>query len=289
VLAAAGETAPAAAAAAEGATQAAAGIGFWEGAFLGLVQGATEFIPVSSSGHLVLGRLVRSWMGGAAYAPAAENLAFDVAVHAATLLAMLLYFRDDIVALFRKRPRVMGLVILGCVPAGIIGYFFKDWFHGITASAYVLGAAFMVNGLFLVGSKFFGIETKRLEDLRPSDSLLVGLAQAVALTPGISRSGITITSGLVCGLRRTEAFVFGFMVGMPVIAGATVYELKDIQQLTVSDSWSGLVAGFIVAFISGLVAVWILARLVRRRNLLPFGIYTLILGLAVIVCQAIWG
>jgi undecaprenyl-diphosphatase len=252
------------------------GIGLWEGIFLGLIQGVTEFIPVSSSGHLAVGHMI--W-GKAAHE--AER-AFDVAVHAATLFAMVLYFRDDIVNLLRKRPRLLGLIVLGCVPAALIGGLFKNWFEGLAVSAYVVGGAFIINGLFLIASRFFGIETKRLEDLRPSDSLLVGFAQAVALTPGISRAGMTITSGLICGLRRTEAFTFSFLLGMPVIAGAAAYKLKNIGQLAVGDSWLGLLAGFVAAFVSGLAAVWVLAQLVKRRNLLPFGIYTVALGVVVI-------
>jgi undecaprenyl-diphosphatase len=270
-----------------------AGIGFWEGLLFGLIQGVTEFIPVSSSGHLVVGRLLRQWMGGAPVTSGgAENAAFDVTVHAATLFAMALYFRDEVLSLLRERTRLIGLIFMGCVPAGLVGLFFGDWFENIQLSrfaGYAVGGAFIINGLFLVSSKFFGIETKRLDDLRPSDSLLVGLAQAVALTPGISRSGITITSGLICGLRRSEAFTFSFLLGMPIISAAAVYKLKDIGQLAVSDSWGGLAGGFMAAFVTGLIAVWILARMVRRRNLLPFGVYTLVLGAVVIVCRIVWG
>jgi len=266
--------------------EAAGNIGFWEGLFLGAIQGVTEFIPVSSSGHLALGHMI--WGRSSCDA----ERAFDVAVHAATLFAMVLYFRDDIVQLMKKRPRLIGLLILGCVPAGLVGLFFKKNMENLATNAWVVGGAFMVNGVFLLASRFFGIETKRLEDLRPSDSLLVGLAQAVAITPGISRSGMTITSSLICGLRRSEAFVFSFLLGMPIIAAATAYKLSSIGKLAVSDSWSGLAGGFVAAFFSGLVAVWILARLVRRRNLVPFGIYTLGLGLVVIgikIAKAIWG
>ncbi len=266
--------------------EAAGSIGFWEGIFLGIIQGVTEFIPVSSSGHLAIGHMIWGQSSGD------SERAFDVAVHAATLFAMVLYFRDDIVQLVQKRPKLIGLLMLGCVPACLVGLVFKKNMENLATNAWVVGGAFMINGIFLLASRFFGIETKRLEDLRPSDSLLVGLAQAVAIAPGISRSGMTITSSLICGLRRGEAFVFSFMLGMPVIAAATVYKLSSIKDLAVSDSWGGLIGGFIAAFFSGLVAVWILARLVRRRNLVPFGIYTLGLGLVVIgvkIVNAIWG
>lgn len=272
------------------------GIGLWEGVFLGLVQGFTEFIPVSSSGHLAVGHMIKAWLSDGpekamTAAQLAANRAFDVAVHAATLFVMLLYFRDEVVALINRRTKLIGMVVLGCIPAVAAGLFAGSWFESLAASGYVVGAAFIVNGLFLIVSKFFGIETKRLEDLRPSDALLVGLSQAVAITPGISRSGMTITSGLVCGLRRGEAFVFSFLLGMPVIAGAAAYKLKSIGDLAVSDSWLGLAGGFVAAFLSGLVAVCLLAKLVKRRNLLPFGLYTLALGFIIIgvkIAQAIW-
>jgi len=286
--------APEAEIAAEVATEAVAagggGIGFWEGVLLGLLQGVTEFLPVSSSGHLAVGHMLKKWLSGSpelagSAAQMAADRAFDVAVHAATLFAMVLYFRDQIVSLLTRRPRLLGLVALACVPAVLVGLIFGKKLAGLAVYPYVVGGAFMVNGLFLIASKFFGVEIKRLEDIRPSDSLLVGLSQAVAIIPGISRSGLTITSGFICGLRRTDAFAFSFLIGMPVIAGAAAYKLRDIGQLAVSDSWGGLLGGFVAAFLSGLVAVWILAKLVKSRNLLPFGVYTLFLGVLVIVAR----
>ena len=282
--------------------EAAGSIGFWEGALMGLVQGVTEFIPVSSSGHLAVGHLIKDIMDTAPEstrtaavlaARQASDRAFDVSVHVATLFAMMLYFRDEIVEIFTKRPRMILLIGLACIPAVLVGLAAGDWFENLATSAYVVGAAFMVNGLFLIASNFFGVETRRMEDMSLGEgaptSLVVGLAQAVALAPGISRSGITITSGFICGLRRSEAFAFSFLVGMPVIAGAAAYKMKDIGQLAVSDSWKGLAGGFAAAFFSGLIAVWILARLVKKRNLLPFGVYTLLLGIAVIIAKTIWG
>ena len=260
---------------------AAAGIGLWEGLLLGLVQGVTEFLPVSSSGHLAIGHLV--WGGGGGEAARA----FDVAVHCATLFAMMLYFRDDLVALLTKRPRLITLIVLGSVPAGLLGLLLHAQIEGLAENAWAVGAFLMLNGLVLLTSRYFGVETKRLDDLRPSDSLMVGLAQALGLLPGVSRSGATITGGLVSGLRRNEAFVFSFLLGMPLIAAATAWKLRDIGNLAISTSWNGLVAGFAAAFVSGLVAAWVLARLVRQRNLLPFGIYTLVLGLLVIAVKLV--
>jgi undecaprenyl-diphosphatase len=271
------------------AAAAAVGIGFWDGVLFGLIQGVTEFIPISSSGHLALGHMVSRWLGVNGPADNGAEKAFDVAVHAATLLVMLMYFRDELRDMLIRRPRLLVLIMLGSVPAGLAGLLAGDWFEGLGISAFILGGCFIVNGLFLTAARYFGIETKRFDDLRPSDSILIGLAQALALAPGISRSGMTITSGMVCGLRRAEAFAFSFLLGMPIIAAATALKLRGIYHLAVSDSWSGLVGGFIAAFFSGLIAVTILARLVKTRNLLPFGIYCLLLGLATVVAGMIWG
>ena len=144
-------------------------------------------------------------------------------------------------------------------------------------------AALVLNGLFLAASNFFGVETRRLRDMTAGDSLLIGLAQAVAITPGISRSGSTIAAGLVCGMQREEAFTFSFLLGMPAIAGATLLEAREIKALALSGSWGGLVAGFVVAFVAGLVSIWVLGKIVKRRNLLPFGLYTIALAFAVLV------
>lgn len=277
VLAAAAGAGPAGAGAPPPPAPAPGGIGVGQGLLMGLVQGLTEFLPVSSSGHLALGRLL--WGGGGA----AHHLAFDVAVHAATLFAMALYFRDEIVELFTRRPRVLGMILLASAPAALAGLTLEQAFKSLGARPAALGALFLLNGLILLASRRFGVETKRMSTLTAPDALLVGLAQAVALAPGISRSGATISAGLFSGLRREEAFTFSFLLGMPAIAGATLLKMRGIRQLAVSESWSGLVAGFAAAFFAGLVAVGILGRLVRRRNLSAFGAYTAVLGAVVII------
>jgi undecaprenyl-diphosphatase len=259
-------------------------IGFWEGALLGLIQGVAEFIPVSSSGHLWMWHCIRGQSDGSV------NMAFDVAVHMATLFAMLLYFRDDIMRLFSRRPRLVGLVMAACIPAAAVGLLFGDWFDSMGVSnyaGYLIGVAFIFNGFVLLVSRFFGIETKRMSDLRLSDAVLIGMAQALAPLPGISRSGITITGGLICGLRRSEAFVFSFLLGMPLIAGAGAMKMRKIGEIAVSGSWLGMIAAFVTAFFSGLIAVWVLGKFVKRRNLVPFGIYTMLLGVTILVIKFI--
>ena len=260
-------------------------IGFWEGSLLGLVQGVTEFLPVSSSGHLAIGHWLTEKEGSEAQRPAleAQRVAFDVAMHLATLLAMLIYFRNDIMSLLTTRRRLLGWIVLGSVPAASIGLIFKHTVESLGGFPLFVAGAFVVNGLLLAASNYFGVEMKKLGEMKAGDSLLIGLAQAVAITPGISRSGSTISAGLMCGMRREEAFTFSFLLGMPAIAGAAFLEAGKISAVAFSTSWGGLAAGFVVAFASGLASIWILSRLVKRRNLLPFGLYTIGLALVVFV------
>jgi undecaprenyl-diphosphatase len=267
-----------AAEAASGAPPGSGGVGFWEGVVLGLIQGVTEFLPVSSSGHLAIGH----WLFGDTMTKELR-VAFDVAVHAATLLAMVCYFRQEIAAVLTTRRRLILWILLGSLPAATVGLLCKDEFERMGDYPLLVAAALVLNGLFLAASNFFGVETRRLRDMTAGDSLLIGLAQAVAITPGISRSGSTIAAGLVCGMQREEAFTFSFLLGMPAIAGATLLEAREIKALALSGSWGGLVAGFVVAFVAGLVSIWVLGKIVKRRNLLPFGLYTIALAFAVLV------
>lgn len=286
VLAAAAAEPSAPAAAAE-AVSSSASIGFWEGAFLGLVQGITEFLPVSSSGHLALGHAL--FHGGEAAGKALEDarIAFDVTVHVATLFAMFIFFRNEIFSLLTTRRRMIGWILLGSVPAALVGFTCKDAFEAMGGYPAVVAGAMVVNGIFLIASNYFGVETRRMQDMTAGDSLLIGLAQAVAITPGISRSGSTITAGLMCGLQRQEAFAFSFLLGMPAIAGAAMLEGRKIQAAALGESWAGLLAGFIMAFVAGMAAIWVLSRMVKRRNLMPFGLYTIALAMAVFIYLAI--
>jgi undecaprenyl-diphosphatase len=267
-----------AAEAASGAPGGSGGVGFWEGLVLGLIQGVTEFLPVSSSGHLAIGH----WLFHETMSKEVR-VAFDVTVHAATLLAMVVYFRQEIAALFTTRRVLILWILLGSVPAATVGLLFRDAFESLGGYPLLVAGAFVLNGIFLAASNYFGVETRRLRDMTAGDSLLVGLAQAVAITPGISRSGSTIAAGIVCGLQREEAFTFSFLLGMPAIAGATLLEGRQIEALALSGSWAGLVVGFLVAFVAGLASIWLLSKIVKRRNLLPFGLYTIALAFAILV------
>ncbi len=268
-------TAPAAEAAAS-APAAAPAIGFWQGALLGLVQGITEFLPVSSDGHLALGhQLFGSGLEGT------QRVAFDVALHFATLLAMLIYFRNEILSLLTTRRKVIPWILLGSVPAAVVGLAFKSRLETLGDNLPLVAVCFLVNGLLLTASRYLGVETRGMRDMKASDALLIGLAQATAIAPGISRSGATISTGLICGIRREEAFAFSFLLGMPAIGGAALRDALEIGSLATSGSWGALAAGFTVAFFSGLASVWFLSRLVKRRNLLPFGVYTIVLAFVV--------
>jgi undecaprenyl-diphosphatase len=251
---------------------------------LGLVQGLTEFLPVSSSGHLVLVPVLLGWPD--------QGLAFDAVVHLATALALLAYFAGEIgrtargvLARRRDDVRLALGVALATVPAGVAGLLFEDVVEARLRSATVVAASAIVWGLAL-GWADRRAERGHVQDLRqvgPARALLIGVAQALALVPGTSRSGITLTAGLALGLDRPTAARFGFLLGLPVTAAAGLLKTATLARAGGGAALAGhLGIGFLAAFAAGLVAVWFLVRYVRRRSLTVFVVYRLALGLLIL-------
>jgi undecaprenyl-diphosphatase len=237
---------------------------------LGIVQGITEFLPISSSGHLVLGETLFNL-------EVADLKDFDVTVHVATLLAILVYFWRDLI-----KPKYWPYLILGTIPAVIIGFTLEDQIDAIFRSALSVGIVMMI-----VGALFQIPEPKTKPKKLTSGKgtwlrvLLIGLAQSIALIPGVSRSGSTILTGTLLGLKREEAARFSFMLGSIAIAGAGLLTALDLTTLTISTST--LAAGFIAAFLAGLAAVsWLMAYL-KNNSLRVFGIYLLAVGVITII------
>ena len=231
---------------------------------LGIVQGITEFLPISSSGHLVLGETL--------FNLEVENLKdFDVAVHVATLLAILIYFRKDII-----KTKYWPYLILATIPAVIIGFTLEDQIDAIFRSALSVGIVMMI-----VGALFQIPEPKsKNKKLTWKNTLLIGIAQSIALIPGVSRSGSTILTGTLLGLKREEAARFSFMLGSIAIAGAGLLTALDLTELTIPAST--LAAGFIASFLAGLAAVsWLMAYL-KKHSLRVFGIYLLAVGVVTV-------
>lgn len=250
----------------------------FEAIVLGLVQGLTEFLPVSSSGHLELGK----YLFGIDHE---SNFFFSVAVHGATLLSTLLVFWNDIVALLKglaergmNNEKKYGLKILvSMIPVGIAGFFMYQissvFFAG---NMLILGIEFMITSLFLILTTVIKPRERNMTYL---DAFIIGLAQVLAVTPGISRSGATIATGMMLGNRKTELARFSFLMVLIPIAGANLLEVLSGRVSTEETCISCIIAGFITAFITGFLACKLMVNLVKKGKLAWFAVYCIILGI----------
>jgi undecaprenyl-diphosphatase len=255
---------------------------------IGIVQGLTEFLPVSSSAHLILLPQVLGWDD--AFLNSAE---FDVMLHMGTLAALLAYFWRDLWAYFKAglaalRDRRIGddpnrklalLLAVSVIPAALIGLLLEDFidtfFRTDAGPLYVCGLL-VVGAIVLFVAERAARHVKKMEELRVGEALGIGLAQALALFPGISRSGITIAAGLFLGLERAAAARFAFLMGTPIIAGAGVWKMRELigADAIVFDPLV-LLAGVMASAISGLLAIWLLLRYLQTNNTDIFVIYRL--------------
>jgi undecaprenyl-diphosphatase len=253
---------------------------------LGFLQGATEFLPISSSGHLVLAEKV--------LAVTEAGLVFDVALHLGTLAGLLVYFRRDFLEMgraFRSGPkderalfsRQMAFYIcLGTLPAVAAGLLFGSEAETSWRSPLLIAFTLSSIGFLLLVADRKGKRTRDFLAITLGDILIIGMAQAVAIVPGVSRSGITITAGLFLGLKRTAATRFSFLLSAPVILGAGVYNLSDIIRQGLDGGMIGFYgAGFLAAAVSGYVFIAFLLQFVQTRSLAPFAYYRF--GLAALV------
>ena len=265
---------------------------------LGIVQGATEFIPVSSSGHLVIVPWLLGWEGG--------DLLFDTMLHWGTLLSIVVVFWADFVRIIRAAllslvrrsladsdARLGWWIVLASVPAAATGFLLKDAIEALFHEPVAAGGFLFITAAFLLGSEWLARRNSAgatLDRLRLADALLIGLAQAVALAPGISRSGSTIAAGLARGLRRDEAARFSFLLGTPAFFGAGLLQLLDVlgaDGAGLAGRLPILLVGFVASAISGFVAIRFLLAFLRTRTLYPFAIYCVAMGGAVLLVSAL--
>jgi len=246
---------------------------------LGVIQGVTEFLPISSSGHLVLADRILNIPHPESY------LTFIVFLHLSSFLAILVTFFKDIKGLFRSERRVLWLIIIGTIPAGVVGLLLEKPIDVLFGSTVVLvGAALLVNAIILLLAE--AADWGRaipLSEMGIGAAFLVGIAQAIAILPGISRSGTTITTGLVQRLSKADAVKFSFFLALPVIAGAAILKLKDFNQFTASFEPISILIGGITCFLVSLAAIQLLIRLVRQSRLYVFAIYSMLLGGTVVM------
>jgi undecaprenyl-diphosphatase len=255
---------------------------------LGVVQGLTEFLPVSSDGHLaVTYRLFGT----------SPDLTFEVFLHLATLIAMIVYFRHDIMTLLRSlapagkgtpERRLVWLIVLATGVSGVLALVMKKLVESANTSLIAIGVGFLVTSAALVAAELLAkrVASREPADLGPARTVAIAVAQAAATLPGVSRSGTTIASGMLSGLSRESAARFSFLLGIPIIAVANLYEAKDV--VTGVAPMPGLapsLIGFLAAGVAGYLAIAGLLAVVKRRTLYGFSVYTALVGVAVIA----WG
>lgn len=262
---------------------------------IGIIQGLTEFLPVSSSAHLVF---AQQFLG-----VTQNNLAFDVLLHLGTLVAVIGYFLPDIIRMIvaffrsildifkgnfieelRKDPykKLAWLTIIATIPVGLVGVLFQkqveSLFNGITIPAFFL----LITGCLLYFSQRYNVGDKNIREMGLKETIVVGIGQACAIVPGLSRSGTTIASGLLVGLDKEFAAKFSFILSIPAILGALVVQLGDISAGLGANTLP-FIAGFLAAAISGFIAIAFLLKLIKERSLDVFAYYCWIVGIIVLI------
>ena len=256
---------------------------------LGIIQGLSEFLPISSSAHLALAPWILHWRD--------PGLAFDVALHFGTLVAVLWYFRAEWVALLlaakdivvrrrvqTERERRVVFLILATIPGAIAGLAFEKQAESTFRDPRLVAVALIVMGVLLWAIDRFARRDRGLARMRWSDALLIGIAQMFAIIPGVSRSGSTITAGRALTFEREDAAVFSFLMSMPIIAAAAV--LKVPQALREQGLSAPMIVGVLASALSGWLAIAVLLRVVSRHSYGVFAAYRIILGLAVLIAVA---
>lgn len=265
---------------------------------LGILQGLTEFLPISSSGHLVIAQDIFNIQEA--------DLAFDVILHLGTLVAVLVYYRQDVLKLVGeffiligdfvrgKKPRLldysrpyrvlMVMIIIATIPTAIIGLAFNDLFSRLFESADFVGYALIITGILLWIANGMVSGRKNIKSMTAGDALTVGLVQGLAITPGISRSGSTIFAGLIRGLDRELATRFSFLLSIPAILGALVVEGKDVfENASALHDVIPVLVGFIAAAVSGYLAIHFLISALQKRKLNYFSYYCWAVGILTIL------
>jgi undecaprenyl-diphosphatase len=255
-------------------------------ALLGLVQGLTEFLPVSSSGHLVLAEKLLGLHS--------SGVLLEAMLHWGTLLAILIVFRSDILALLRSlrgrgqiyQRKEVGFLIAGTVPVVVIGLVFQSAIESAFSSLLAVGIGLIITGaILMLGHRLAAREPR--ETLRFSDAVIVGLAQAASVFPGVSRSGSTIAAGRIAGLSARQAARFSFLLAAPALFGAGLLKLLEAMNASGSQDWIGILVGTLVAFISGWLAIRVVLRLVQRGRLWIFSLYCALVGIATLVSSIV--
>ena len=258
-------------------------------AIFGIVQGITEFLPISSSGHLaILHKIIDL--------PYRKNeLGFDVALHLASLLAVILFFRKDILLLvkslfnickgkFDQYAKLAFFIILTTIPAAFAGYFLEDLIDARFRSINTIIAMLIIGGILLLAVERFAVKHHDINKLNWNKSLLIGFAQAISLIPGTSRSGITITAGLFCGLKREVAVHFSFLLSIPIILGASLVKIPELARSELlTQEFYILSVGFVFSFLFAFLTIKYFMKFIKKHSFVPFVFYRFALSLILII------
>jgi undecaprenyl-diphosphatase len=268
-------------------------VSIFQAIVLGLVQGATEFAPVSSSGHLILVPWIFGWM---LIGDSDVRKSFDVALHIGTLLGALVYFRNDVAryagAWFRSigarrmstsDERIAWALVVGTIPGAIIGALFENVIQEQLGEPWLIALMLISFGLLLVLVDRRARADRAFDSIGPREGLLLGTAQALALQPGVSRSGVTITAARAMGLDRESAARISFLLSLPIIAGAGAYKAVDLAQTGLQGHAPEFLAGIVASAISGFVVIWGLLRYLKRHDFTAFLWYRIALAAVVVI------
>jgi undecaprenyl-diphosphatase len=254
---------------------------------LALIQGLTEFLPISSSAHLILVPVLTHWQD--------QGLAFDVAVHVGTLAAVVLYFRQELLTMARAwlhsllgrgttpDGRLAWAVLFGTIPVGLVGLLGKDWIELYLRSPLVIAATTIGFAVLLGWADAWGKQNRDEYHINWLDIVIIGVSQALALIPGTSRSGVTMTAGLALGLSRQAAARFSFLLSIPVIALAGGLLTLDLMQQPQHVQWNVLFWGTLIAAVSAYLCIHYFLKWLERISMLPFVIYRIVLGISLLV------
>jgi len=253
---------------------------------LAVLQGLTEFLPISSSAHLILLPIISGWQD--------QGLAFDVSVHVGTLSAVVFYFRHTLKKLLidwfesiRKRQsigesKLAWAVLFGTIPVGLAGLLFNDIIETTLRSPLVIATTTIIFGLLLGWADWYGKQQRSEHQLTWKDVVVVGIAQAIALIPGTSRSGITMTAGRILGLTRTASAHFSFLLSIPVIILAGGLKTIELIESSAATDWFALSSGAIISALSAYLCISLFMKLLERIGMWPFVIYRLVLGVILV-------
>lgn len=278
-------------------------IGYLQAIIMGLVQGLTEFLPVSSSGHLVLSKFILG-------ANLDTSALFEILLHVGTLVAVFIFYWKDVVNLIKEglllvkdcvlfvvkkkkmemylERKMVVFIIIASVPTAILGLLMEAFLEDLFLSSVVaVGFALLVTGVLLMSIRKMPQGHKTLKQMKERDALTIGIVQGIATLPGISRSGSTVTAGIFCGMDKEFAFRFSFLMSIPAILGAAILKLTDVSGADVAANFGPYLVGMLVAAAVGYLSIRWLKNLIQKDQFHYFGYYCLAVGLISIVCGII--